>query len=901
MCILWIAGIAAMLIYSIVSYLRVKKQANYSLPLRNNIRRMETRTPFILGLVHPTIYLPFGLDPMTENIAVSHERHHLHRKDHLVKLFSYLLLCLHWFNPLCWIAYFEMGKDMEMSCDEYVLSHYREITKDYGTALLSFSTGHRFSLASPLAFGESSIKERILNVMRYRKASRIVTVLAAVVCMAVLAACGTNGTQPSEPSPAANENGDPVQEDPTVAPRHELEMVSSQWGFATANNWVLSADTGFFCLTTDDRGIFPTWYDPESMTRKDLGTEQLLPYMEQYALFTAGDRLVACTEEYSRINILAPPYDEVTESYQIKDRSGKVWHIFYRSAIVYDRPNDTIYCSLSEKDGVLKKPVWLACVDLKTGSAELILRAEKDPHLSLFGSCSADMLVLMGGRNGNEQQHGEAYTLLFDLSRYETEPDYAGEELKIEDRDPYSGYVFSENEFYYAADGYLKTYKYKTKETGAICPIPDGRKTSSQFIEDGIFHVPGYTSVDGEFRTVWYNTVSGEWIDTPSPESSSLREGYKLNVLYRGFSGTEGDWYCLAENGSNSDPRDREYVFVKKDDYWNGSFKVIRIDGRSPQMSSSMTDLSWITENGAVGFYNSLYTPEKQTTDILAYYDFESLTYKLFELPEMIRGRTNLHKLYLLDNLVIGFSARVEEQGGNNHIIDDSIDSHFVIWDTTNNNLKDVRLDSDYYLYAHKLMISANVDNAFYVLGCYKQERDVLLLKINTDDGSIEDLGVYEEKKNSYGTGEQGVFIGYEDGYTYYKFVEQMGDDIKRSLIRVDGTNEECIIEDMFPGNISCPAENMYFLSDGMLYYYGIDRDKIEGYVFEANLHTGELQYRIATEEEGSRKGVSRHGEYLIFGPPINPSGLLSEDSLLAIKAEDYIENPVFIRFAPIS
>ena len=213
-CILWIIGIAAMLIYSIVSYLRVKKQADCSLPLRDNIRRMETRTPFILGLVHPTIYLPFGLDPMTENIAVSHERHHLSRKDHLIKLFSYLLLCLHWINPLCWIAYFEMGKDMEMSCDEYVLSHYREIAKDYGTALLSFSTGHRFSLASPLAFGESSIKERILNVMRYRKASRIVTVLAAAVCIVALAACGTNGTQPSEPSPVSDESGTSVQEDP---------------------------------------------------------------------------------------------------------------------------------------------------------------------------------------------------------------------------------------------------------------------------------------------------------------------------------------------------------------------------------------------------------------------------------------------------------------------------------------------------------------------------------------------------------------------------------------------------------------------------------------------------------------------------------------------------------------
>jgi len=198
LCILWIIGIAAMLIYSVVSYLRVKKQSNYSLPLRDNIRRMETRTPFILGLVHPTIYLPFGLDPMTENIAVSHERHHLHRKDHLIKLFSYLLLCLHWINPLCWIAYFEMGKDMEMSCDEYVLSHYREIAKDYGTALLSFSTGRRFSLASPLAFGESSIKERILNVMRHRKASKTVTVMAAVVCIVALVACGTNGVLPGE-------------------------------------------------------------------------------------------------------------------------------------------------------------------------------------------------------------------------------------------------------------------------------------------------------------------------------------------------------------------------------------------------------------------------------------------------------------------------------------------------------------------------------------------------------------------------------------------------------------------------------------------------------------------------------------------------------------------------------
>lgn len=197
---IWIIGVIALLAYGIISYIKLQRKMRMSMPLRDNIRQAYIRTPFILGFLKPTIYIPFDLEPMVENISISHERCHIRRGDHIVKLLSYLILILHWFNPLCWLAYFEMGKDMEMSVDEYVLSHYRDVSRSYSTALLSFSTGKRFALASPLAFGESNVKERIVNAMKFKSASRFVSVIAAVMCILVLVACGTNGNQKAEPN-----------------------------------------------------------------------------------------------------------------------------------------------------------------------------------------------------------------------------------------------------------------------------------------------------------------------------------------------------------------------------------------------------------------------------------------------------------------------------------------------------------------------------------------------------------------------------------------------------------------------------------------------------------------------------------------------------------------------------
>ena len=196
---IWVTGVIALFAYGLISYVKLQRKMRMSMPLRDNIRQAYIRTPFILGFIKPTIYIPFDLEPMVENISISHERCHIHRGDHIVKLLSYLILIIHWFNPLCWLAYFEMGKDMEMSVDEYVLSHYRDISRSYSTALLSFSTGKRFALASPLAFGERNVKERIVNAMKFKNATRFVSVIAAVMCILVLVACGTNGNPNTEP------------------------------------------------------------------------------------------------------------------------------------------------------------------------------------------------------------------------------------------------------------------------------------------------------------------------------------------------------------------------------------------------------------------------------------------------------------------------------------------------------------------------------------------------------------------------------------------------------------------------------------------------------------------------------------------------------------------------------
>lgn len=192
---LWITGMITLLCYGVVSYIRTLRRVDTAIRLRDAVWQSDAiRSPFILGFFRPRIYVPFGLEPKPLEYVLAHERCHIRRRDNLIKLFSFILLSVHWFNPLCWLSFRLMERDMEMSCDETVLSGRENIRKAYSLTLLSFAANRRFSLASPLAFGETGAECRIRNALRWKRPGAWATLAAAFLCAAGVTVCAVNPT-----------------------------------------------------------------------------------------------------------------------------------------------------------------------------------------------------------------------------------------------------------------------------------------------------------------------------------------------------------------------------------------------------------------------------------------------------------------------------------------------------------------------------------------------------------------------------------------------------------------------------------------------------------------------------------------------------------------------------------
>lgn len=185
---IWVLGMVGLLLYILGTYIRLKWQVREAVRLEGDIFRSERATsPFVLGVIKPRIYIPYGLQGEELSCVIAHERAHIKRKDHWIKPGGFLLLTVYWFNPLVWVAYNLLCRDIEFACDERVM---REIGMDkkklYSKALLNCSVSHRKIAACPLAFGEVGVKQRIQNVLSYKKPTfwlLLVAVLACVVCM----------------------------------------------------------------------------------------------------------------------------------------------------------------------------------------------------------------------------------------------------------------------------------------------------------------------------------------------------------------------------------------------------------------------------------------------------------------------------------------------------------------------------------------------------------------------------------------------------------------------------------------------------------------------------------------------------------------------------------------------
>lgn len=188
--VLWLAGMAALLVHALVSAGKLKRKLATAILLRDNIYESEfVDSPFVFGVVKPNIYLPMHMDEGTAAYVIAHERAHLARRDHWWKVLGYLVLALHWFNPLVWVAYILFCRDIELACDEKVVKGLNGAARaDYSQALLSCAAPKRAVAACPLAFGEGNIKMRVKSALHYRKPAFWVAA-AAVLAVVIVAVC----------------------------------------------------------------------------------------------------------------------------------------------------------------------------------------------------------------------------------------------------------------------------------------------------------------------------------------------------------------------------------------------------------------------------------------------------------------------------------------------------------------------------------------------------------------------------------------------------------------------------------------------------------------------------------------------------------------------------------------
>ena len=190
----WLIGLGAMLLYALVSYLRLRRRVSVSLCVRENIYLCDAiSSPFILGVVKPRIYLPSGLDEVEQQNVLSHERAHLARRDHWWKPLGFALLAVYWFNPVLWLAYTLLCRDIELACDERVIRTMDEsAVKTYSTVLLACSMPRKAAITCPLAFGEVGVKERVRNALLYKKPAFWVVAASVAVCVVVAVCFLTN-------------------------------------------------------------------------------------------------------------------------------------------------------------------------------------------------------------------------------------------------------------------------------------------------------------------------------------------------------------------------------------------------------------------------------------------------------------------------------------------------------------------------------------------------------------------------------------------------------------------------------------------------------------------------------------------------------------------------------------
>ncbi len=363
---IWIIGIAALLVYSIYAAARLHIRLQKATFVADNIYRTDKfATPFVFGIIRPGIYLPAHLSESESSYILLHEQTHIRCLDHIIKPVSFLVTCVHWFNPLVWIAFFLMGEDMELSCDERVIRQMgSDIKREYSSSLLSLSTGRRIVGGCPLAFGENNTKGRIKNVLKYKKPDLWVVIIAGIAVIAVIAGLMANPKHKHEAEtwdlkPMIMVNGElyldtgkemPVEIDESAiigkvkssVDGTEKPTEDGQTNFGLVGAEYAHFEDNIVVLINNEWVLFEKEMMNEDSTDK---TDD-----------TSYDKIKAYLEEECK-NVFSPYYEllgfEISD-YQEEVVNGNVEAVFYYKVIHknYDRDPDTVeYIKKAKESG----------------------------------------------------------------------------------------------------------------------------------------------------------------------------------------------------------------------------------------------------------------------------------------------------------------------------------------------------------------------------------------------------------------------------------------------------------------------------------------------------------------------------------------------------------------------
>jgi len=371
--IVWLTGIAVLLLYSVISLIRLQNRLKNAVHEKENVYLAEQLdTPFVLGIIRPKIYLPAALSPEEKQYILLHEQIHIRRFDHVVKVLSFLVLCAHWFNPLVWVAFFLCGKDMEMSCDEAVIKRLgNDVKKDYSSSLLALATGRRFISGIPLAFGEGDTRGRIKNVLNFKKPGFWVIVITMILVTALCVGLMTN------PKSSTTFNGSSYRVEEIL---YQAPMYSFGYTLDTAPQYSISSDYQLYSKQI----IGEDWNMHDGLYRYEISKQEL------YTLFNPLSNVVHEAIDQTELIYRADTYDDNQTFYlvmQLKNRDVLL-------ASGYDSKENRLIRWLFRLEKLSDSNGEATDINLNTKDANNVALVPTTPELPLEQIVGADMVQL---------------------------------------------------------------------------------------------------------------------------------------------------------------------------------------------------------------------------------------------------------------------------------------------------------------------------------------------------------------------------------------------------------------------------------------------------------------------------------------------------------------------------